>query len=74
LYKEDDCIASPFSIEEAKALYKIVVRLTIDYGEEFEIENGALGGRLHLLTISPGRSIEHEFIDPEQYVADRPER
>ena len=73
LYMEDDCIASPFSIEEAKALYKIVVRLTIDYGEEFEIENGALGGRLHLLTIAPGRSIEHEFIDPEQYVADRPE-
>ena len=72
LYKEDDCIASAFSIEDAKALYKIVVRLTIDHGEQFAIENGTLGGRLHLLTIPPRGSIEHELIDPEQYVTDRP--
>lgn len=70
--KDDDCIASPLTIEEPKALYKLVVRLTIDHGEQFAIENGALGGRLHLLTISPGRPIAHELIDPEQYVADRP--
>ena len=68
LYKEDDCIASSFSIEDAKALYKIAVRMTIDHGEEFHIENGAVGGRLHLLTIPTAGSIEEELVDPEQYL------
>lgn len=68
LSKEDDCIASSFSIEDAKALYKIAVRMTIDHGEQFQIENGAVGGRLHLLTIPTSGSIEEELVDPEQYL------
>ena len=44
LYQEADCIAQSFSIEEAKALYKFALRITIDHGEEFHIENGAVGG------------------------------
>ncbi len=72
LYKEDDCIASSLSIEGAKALYRLAVRLTIDHGEEFAIENGAVGGRLHLLTILPDEAIEEESIDPEQYVGELP--
>ena len=71
LYKDDDCLDSSFSIDEAKALYKIAVRLTIDHGEQFAIEAGAVGGRLRLLTIPPVGSINQEVIDPEQYVADR---
>ena len=68
LSKEDDCMASSFSIEDAKALYKIAVRMTIDHGEEFHIENGAVGGRLHLLTIPTAGAIEEELVDPEQYL------
>jgi hypothetical protein len=42
--------------------------MTIDHGEEFHIENGAVGGRLHLLTIPTAGSIEEELVDPEQYL------
>jgi len=70
LYKDDNCLASTFSIEQAKSLYKIAVRLTIDRGEQFAIQNGAVGGRLRLLTIPPVGSIKQELIDPEQYVTD----
>lgn len=68
LYKEDNCISSSFSVEDAKALYKIAVRMTIDHGEQYKIENGAVGGRLHLLTIPTTGSIEEELVDPEQYL------
>lgn len=68
LHKEDDCMSSSFSIEDAKALYKIAVRMTIDHGELYQIENGAVGGRLHLLTIPIADSIEEELVDPEQYL------
>src|SRR5262245_29018912 len=73
LYKEDDCIASSFSIEDAKALYKIAVRLTIDHGEQVAIESGAVGGRLQRLTIPPEGVIQEELIDPEEYVGEPPE-
>ncbi len=68
LYKEDNCMSSSFSIDEAKALYKLAVRMTIDHGERYQIENGAVGGRLHLLTIPIAGSIEEELVDPEQYL------
>jgi hypothetical protein len=68
LHKEDNCFSSSLTIEDAKSLYKIVVRLTIDHGDQFMIQNGTVGGRLHLLTIPPAGPIEEELVDPEQYV------
>ena len=68
LRADDTCFLSTFSVEDAKVLYKLAVRATIDYGETFQIENGAVGGQLHLLTIPPEGPIERVVIDPEQYV------
>ncbi|MFI5247326.1 MAG: hypothetical protein ACHQWV_02095 [Nitrospirales bacterium] len=68
LKKEDDCVSSVLTIDDAKTLYKTAVRMTIDHGEEFHIENGTVGGRLHLLTIPTAGSIEEELVDPEQYL------
>ena len=65
---EDHCFLSAFSVEDAKALYKLAVRATIDHGETFQMENGAVGGRLHLLTIPSEGPIEKVVIDPEQYL------
>lgn len=61
---------STFSIEDAKVLYKTAVRLTIDHAEQFFIQNGAVGGRLHLLTIPLEGSVEEEWIDPERYIGE----
>jgi hypothetical protein len=68
LRADDNCFLSTFSVEDAKILYKLAVRATIDHGETLHIENGAVGGQLHLLTIPPAGSIEKVVIDPEQYV------
>jgi hypothetical protein len=68
LRTEDNCFLSEFSVEDAKALYKLAVRATIDHGETLQIENGAVGGRLHLLTIPAEGPIEKVVIDPEQYL------
>jgi hypothetical protein len=68
LRTEDNCFLSAFSVEDAKALYKLAVRATIDHGETLQIENGAVGGRLHLLTIPAEGPIEKVVIDPEQYL------
>jgi hypothetical protein len=68
LRAEDSCFLSAFSVEDAKALYKIAVRATIDHGETFQMENGAVGGQLHLLTIPSEGPIEKVVIDPEQYL------
>lgn len=65
---EDSCFLSAFGVEDAKALYKIAVRATIDHGETFQMENGAVGGQLHLLTIPSEGPIEKVVIDPEQYL------
>ncbi|THJ19851.1 MAG: hypothetical protein CAF44_013865 [Nitrospira sp. CG24D] len=65
---EDNCFLSAFSVEDAKALYKLAVRATIDHGETFQMENGAVGGQLHLLTIPSEGPIQKVVIDPEQYV------
>lgn len=68
LRAEDHCFLSAFSVEDAKVLYKLAVRATIDHGEAFEMENGAVGGQLHLLTIPTEGPIERIVIDPEQYL------
>ena len=68
LQKEDDCVSSLYKVEDAKTLYKTAVRMTIDHGEEFHIEHGAVGGRLQLLTIPTAWSIQEELVDPEQYL------
>ena len=65
---EDTCFLSTFSLEDAKVLYKLAVRATIDHGETFRMENGAVGGQLQLLTIPSGGPIEKVVIDPEQYL------
>lgn len=65
---EDNCFLSAFSVEDAKALYKLAVRATIDHGETFQMENGAVGGQLHLLTIPAEGPVQKIVIDPEQYV------
>lgn len=65
---EENCASSSFTVEDAKALYKTAVRMTIDHGEEFLIQNGAVGGRLHLFTISAEGSIKEDQVDPEQYL------
>jgi hypothetical protein len=70
LRQQDSCSSSHFTVADAKTLYKTAVRLTIDHAEEFLIENGTVGGRLHLLTIPPAGRIEEELIDPEQYVTE----
>ena len=70
LRKQESCFLSTFSIEDAKALYKTAVRLTIDHAERFFIQNGAVGGRLHLLTLPRDGIIEEEWIDPERYVGE----
>ena len=57
-----------FTIDDAKTLYETAVRMTIDHGEEFHIENGAVGSRLHLLTIPTVGSIKEELVDPEKYL------
>ncbi len=43
-----------------------------DMESQFTIENGTVGGRLHLLTVPPEGAIEEELIDPEQYVGEVP--
>jgi hypothetical protein len=68
LRKEDNCFLSLFTVDDARTLYKTAVRMTIDHGEEFHIENGTIGGRLHLLTIPTAGSIQEELVDPEQYL------
>lgn len=68
LRAEDTCFLSTFSIEDAKTLYKLAVRATVDHGETLQIENGAVGGQLHLLTIPADGPIVKEVIDPEQYL------
>lgn len=68
LRTEDDCFLSDFSVEDAKALYKLAVRATINHGETLQIESGAVGGQLHLLTIPTDGPIEKVVIDPEQYL------
>jgi hypothetical protein len=65
---EDNCFLSAFSVEDAKALYKLAVRATIDHGETFQMENGTVGGQLQLLTIPFEGPIEKVVIDPEQYL------
>jgi len=49
-------------------LYNLLVRATSDHGETIQIENGSVGGRLHLLTIPAEGPIEKVVIDPEQYL------
>jgi hypothetical protein len=68
---EDNCFVSAFTIDEAKQLYRTAVRLTIDYSDEYLIQAGSVGGRLHILTIPPTGPIEEEAVDPEEYVGDR---
>ncbi len=68
LRAEDHCFLSAFSTEDAKAVYKLAVRATIDHGETFQMETGAVGGQLHLLTIPSDGPIQRVVIDPEQYV------
>ena len=68
LRAEDNCFLSAFSVEDAKVLYKVAVRATIDHGETLQIENGAVGGQLHFLTIPFEGPIEKVVIDPEQYL------
>lgn len=65
---EDNCFLSAFSVEDAKALYKLAVRATIDHGETFQMENGTVGGQLQLLTIPIDGPIQKAVIDPEQYL------
>ncbi|MCS6292086.1 MAG: hypothetical protein H8J66_03355 [Nitrospira sp.] len=65
---EDNCFLSTFSVEDAKVLYKLAVRATIDHGETFQIENGTVGGQLNLLTIPIDGPIQKAVLDPEQYV------
>jgi hypothetical protein len=77
LHKEESCFLSTFSLDDATALYKTAVRLTIDHGEEYMIQNGAVGGRLHILTIPVNGPVKEEWVDPEQYVGEaslQPER
>lgn len=68
LRAEDHCFLSAFSVDDAKVLYKLAVRATIDYAETFQMENGAVGGQLQLLTIPSEGPIEKVVIDPEQYL------
>jgi Proteasome subunit len=68
--KQGDCASSFFSVQEAKNLYKFVVRMTIDHAGDFLIDNGDVGGRLRVFTIPLSGSIKEELIDPEQYVRD----
>lgn len=70
--QSDSCFLSTFSVEEAKGLYRTAVVLTIDHAEEFVIQSGAVGGRLHLLTIPPDGPVQEECIDPEDYVGESP--
>jgi len=65
---EDTCFLSAFSAEDAKTLYKLAIRGTIDFGEIFKVENGAVGGQIHLLTIPADGPIQREVIDPERYL------
>lgn len=65
---EESCFLSPFKTEEAKSLYKLAVRLTIDYGDMVHIDPGAVGGRLHLVTIPIEGDLQQERIDPEEYL------
>ena len=68
LLKEDKCFSSVLTVDDAKILYKTAVRMTIDHGEEVHIENVAVGGRLHLLTIPPWGLSRRNLVDPEQYL------
>ena len=68
LRMDENCSSASFAVEDAKVLYKTAVRMTIDHGDEFLIQNGAVGGRLHLLTIPAEGAIERELVDPEQYL------
>jgi hypothetical protein len=68
LRAEDHCFMSAFSAEDAKAVYKLAVRSTIDHGEMLQIENGAVGGQLQLFTIPAEGPIGKEVLDPEQYL------
>lgn len=68
LRAEDHCFLSAFSLVDAKVLYKLAVRATIDHAETFQMENGAVGGQLHLLTIPSDGPIEKIVLDPEQYL------
>jgi hypothetical protein len=68
LHKEESCFLSAFTLDHATALYKTAVRLTIDHGEEYMIQNGAVGGRLHILTIPVDGPVKEEWVNPEQYV------
>lgn len=68
LRADDSCFLSAFSVEDAKVLYKLAVRATIDHGEALQIEKGAVGGQLHLMTIPLDGPVEKAVIDPEQYL------
>ena len=68
LRAEDNCFLSAFSVDDAKVLYKLAVRATIDHAETFRMENGAVGGQLHLLTIPMDGPIQKAILDPEQYL------
>lgn len=68
LRAEDSCFLSAFSVEDAKALYKLAVRATINYGDTFQIDNGVVGGQLHFLTIPADGPVERDVVDPEQYL------
>lgn len=68
LRAEDNCFLSAFSTEDAKMLYKLAVRATIDHGETHQVENGTVGGQLQLLTIPVDGPIVREVVDPEQYL------
>lgn len=68
LRREDTCFLSAFTIEDAKVLYKLAVRTTIDHGETLQVENGAVGGQLQLLTIPVDGPVAREVVDPEQYL------
>lgn len=70
LSRQEECAQSSFSVEEAKALYKTSVRMTIDHGEHFLVDTRNVGGRLRLFTIPLVGSIEEETVEPEQYVGD----
>lgn len=65
---EESCFLSTFTAEEAKSLYKLAVRLTIDHGDLAHIDPGAVGGRLQVVTIPVEGALDEERIDPEQYL------
>ncbi len=70
LSKREECRASTFTVQEAKALYVTAVRATIDHAGRFLVDATEVGGRLHLLTIPPTGPVQEAFLSPEEYVGE----